>query len=75
MQGMVERIKLGLLEKQVYAPEGDQRCRMYVESWREADGLDERGRGLEVEVLWPATVEVRVRDVVRGRADVRIEQA
>ena len=71
MERAVHGLDLGLLEKQVDAAEGDERRLFDGEAGREAQGREERGARVEVEVLRPRAVEVGVFGVVGGRADVR----
>ena len=72
---MVERVELARLVQEIDPAEGHERGRLDVEPAREVDVLHERGRGVEVEVLGPAAVEVRVLDVVGRGDDVRVERA
>lgn len=75
MERAVEGVKLARLEEEVDPAEGNERRRLDVETRGELDVWDKWGRGVEVEVLGPAAVEVRVLDVVGGSDDVRVECA
>ena len=75
MERAIEGVKLARLEEEVDPAEGNERCRLDVETRGELDVWNEWGGGVEVEVLGPAAVEVRVLDVVGGSDDVRVECA
>lgn len=70
MNGSVDRFDLGLGEQEVDAAECDQGCGFDGEAGREGEGGDYGRGGVEVEVLWPGAIEVRVLGVVGRGADV-----
>ena len=71
----MQRDELVAREQRVDAAEGDEGRAGDVEAAGELQALHDGGLGVEVHVLRPGAVKVRVLVVVGGRDDMGVEQA